>query len=133
MRLKVYYGYAYLNNTIKHKALRVLFENERHNPVKNDAFARKALKIVHERYQTDGEAKDAQGCHRTYTCYEKFIDKAPFKGDIDKVLQFNFEADSNNVSLEEREEIRQKMRKAYFQHYGIKEANDKNKQLKLEL
>jgi hypothetical protein len=128
--LKVYYGYAYLNNTIKHRSLRVLFENERHNPMRNDVFIKKALKVVYERYQTEGEMSDCELCSRIFSCYELFIDKKPFYGDIDKVLQTNFESDSNNVSVEERQEIRAKLRKAYFEHYGIKE---KNRQLLIEI
>ena len=119
-RLRVFYGYAILNNTIKQKAMRVIFENEQHNRMKNDVFIKKALHVVHERLQTEEEMKEATVCSRIFSCYEKFIDKFPFKGNIDKLLQFNFEQDSQNVPIEEREEIRIKMRKAYFEFYSIK-------------
>ena len=122
--LRVFYGYAILNNTIKQKAMRVIFENERHNGIKNDAFIKKALHVVHVRLQTEREMEDSKGCTRIFSCYEKFIDKLPFKGNIDKLLQFNFDQDSENVSIEEREEIRLKMRKTYFEFYGVKQETE---------
>lgn len=138
-KLRVFYGWAKLNNTIKKKSLRVIFENENHNIAKNDIFIRKALQLVHTRYQTEDESKDAEGHHRVFSCYETFIDKSPFKGDLDKLLLNNFNADSNHVSVEERQEILIKLRKAYFEHYKIKSYpptvdyvnKDKSGQLKI--
>lgn len=129
MNLHVYYGFAKMNNTIKKAELVVVFENERHNPVKNDAFIKKAMITVHTRLQTLEEEEDGKHQNRMFTKYGQFIDERPWRGDFEKLLKMNFEADSNNVSLEERELIREKLREEYYKYYNRKPLA----QLSLEL
>jgi hypothetical protein len=122
MALRVFYGYAKLTKKLVRKAeLSVFFENDGHNAAKNEESIRKILHVVHVRNQTPGEASDAQGSTRMFTKYSYFIDQRPWNGDIDRALEQNFKADENNVTREEREEIRRKLRVAYLSVYGRKE------------
>lgn len=77
---------------------------------------------VYTRFQTDEEALDAEGINRMYTEYSIYLDHKKIKGSLKAALQENFTADSNHVSEEERETIRQKMHAAYMiSHPNYKE------------
>lgn len=122
MALRVFYGYAKLTKKLVRKAeLAVFFENDNHNARRNEEYIRKILYVVHVRNQTPGEAADSKGSTRMFTKYSYFIDEKPWRGDIDRALRQNFQADENNVSLQEREEIRKKLRSEYFKVYGRRE------------
>lgn len=122
MDLRVFYGFAKLTSKVVRKAeLAVFFENDNHNARRNEEFIRKILHVVYIRNQTPGEAADAKGSNRMFTKYSYFIDEKPWRGDIDRALRQNFLADENNVSLQEREEIREKLRAEYFKVYGRRE------------
>jgi hypothetical protein len=127
--LRVFYGFAKLNNTVKKAELVVVFENGSNNPERNDTFINKAMIVVYKRFQTEGEVIDASASNRMFTKYGQFIDERPWKGDFEKLLQMNFEADSNNVSLEERNLIREKLREEYYRYFKRKPLQ----QLQLEL
>jgi hypothetical protein len=130
MDLRVFYGFAKLTSKVVRKAeLAVFFENDNHNARRNEEYIRKILHVVYIRNQTPGEAADAKGSNRMFTKYSYFIDEKPWRGDIDRALRKNFLADENNVSLQEREEIREKLRAEYFKVYGRRELP----QLKLQL
>lgn len=121
MELRVFYGFGKLTKKLIRKAeLAVIFENDNHNSRKNEENMKKILHIVHVRTQTPKEAEDAKGSTRMFTKYGYFIDEKPWRGDIDRALRQNFLADENNVSEEERQEIREKLRTAYYSVYGRK-------------
>ncbi len=134
MRMRVFYGYAKLTPTIKKRELRVIFENAYTS--RNDEAINRYMHVVYWRYQTPGEQSDAQFSNRCFTRYSTFIDSKPFFGDIDKVLDNNYEADSNNISEAERMKIKDALRKEYFIFYGISEVlkfQKKHLQLTLNL
>lgn len=116
--MKVWYGYSYLTQkAIKKRELAIYFENDDHNPLKNEEWVRKRMRVVYTRYQTAEEAKDGETSNRTLTKFSYFIDAKPFKGDIEQVLRANSEADKNNVSEEVRLEIESALRKEFFRHF----------------
>lgn len=131
--MRVWYGYTKLTKkAVRKRELAIFFENSNSgNHQRKERFITRRITIVYERYQTKEEREDGRHCNREFIKYGYFIDAKPFYGDIDKVLQVNFEADKNHVSIEERKEIRDKLRKAYFECYNIEEK--KQQQLKLEL
>ena len=119
--MNVYYGFSYLTPKAVRKAeLAIYFENTTHNPVKNEEWVKRRMKIVHTRPQTKEERGDAYMYTRTFTKYSYFIDEKPYFGDIDKVLETNLIADKNHVSEEEREEIKSKLRSEYFKFFNRK-------------
>lgn len=132
--MRVFYGYAKLTPIIKKRELRVIFENAYTS--RNDEAINRYMHVVYWRYQTPGEQSDAQLSNRCFTRYSTFIDSKPFFGDIDKVLENNYEADSNNISEAERMKIKDALRKEYFIFYGISEVlkfQKKHLQLTLNL
>lgn len=116
--LKVWYGYARLTKKIvKKKQLVIFYENDNHNREKNEAWVRQKINVIYERFQTEKEKQDALSSNRTFTKYGYFIDNKPYSGNIDLVLEQNFKVESNNVSLEERTTIRDKLKLAYRTQY----------------
>ena len=123
--LKVWYGFDKINKIRKHRALRIKFENS------NARYDRKMNHVIRmgktvERYQTTSEAIQNVS-FKEFTDFVLFIDKKPFFGDIEAVLQENFNADSNNVSEEEREHIRSELKKIYREAYpeNLKRVNQR--------
>lgn len=116
-KLRVFYGFSKLNKIKRKYALEVYFENSINNSEKNDRFISKCIYLVHTRQQTLEEAEDANLCNRTFLSYTMFIDEKPFNGDIDALLHHNAQADSKNVSSEELEQIRKKLKSYYFNEY----------------
>lgn len=128
MSLRVFYGYAKLGKVIKKPALKIIFENGDNNPDRNLTRVKSWMHVVYTRVQTKEEATDATDSNRMFTVYEHFIDEKPISGDLDFLLDQNFKADSNYVSIKEREEIRRKLREAYTQVYK-KQPTIRNRQL----
>lgn len=116
--LKVWYGFRKLTKKlVKKKELIVIFENS------DSRYDRKMSSvtrhhIAYERFQTPEEVEGSKGKNRELTTFSLFIDKKPFFGDIEKVLEENYKADENNVSAEEREIIKNKLREFYKRHYN---------------
>jgi len=122
--MKVYYGFSKLTEKVVRKVeLAVYFENSSHNPSKLENWVAKRMHVIHSRIQTKEESVDADVSNREFTKYQYFIDEKPYYGNIDKVLYQNFVADENHVSIEERELIREKLRKVYFKLFNGKEDN----------
>lgn len=117
--LKVYYGWRKLTKkAVRRPQLLVLYENSDGNyERKSNVLHRMMPKITHVRNQSEKETEDAYYKNREFTSYGFFIDDRKIKGDIEIALQLNFEADSNHVSTEEREEIRNKLRESYKYAY----------------
>jgi hypothetical protein len=120
MALRVFYGFAKINNVMKKAELEVLFENGDNNPERNERAVNKWIHVVHVRYQTKEEAEGAEGMDRMFTKYGYLIDEKPFYGDIEAVLERNFQADTNHVSAEKRAEMRDKLRREYYTFYNRK-------------
>lgn len=116
--LKVYYGYQKLNKIRKKRALCIYFENDNNNPEKNLKTIDREIYLVYTRFQTKDEAKDAKESNRMFYCASMFIDNKTFKGDIDKVLEHNHQADQNHVSIEERDLIKEKLKDYFLTHYN---------------
>lgn len=129
MKLRVFYGYARLTKKIMKKLQLVVYFENGYSP-NSEEWINRRVYVVHTRYQTENEMKDAEGMNRQYTMYGYFIDKKPFYGDIEKVLEINMLADSKNVSKEELLEISRKLRDGFYIFYGRKQIT--NRQLRLE-
>ena len=110
--MKVHYGFAKLNKIKKKRALAVMFENDALTD-RGEKFMKKMMYVVCSREQSEEEAKEGKLQNRVFTTFESFIKEKPFDGDIEAVLEHNFQADCNHASVEVREEIREKLRKAY--------------------
>lgn len=112
MALRVFYGYAKLNKIMKKRSLMIIFENENRGE-RNESRVKSWMHIVYTRNQSEREIEGAKGAIRMFTVWNIFIDKPPYNGDIDKALEENFQADSNNVSEEERNKIREALKMAF--------------------
>ena len=115
--MKVHYGFAKLNKIRKKRALTVMFENSGLTD-RGEKFMKKMMHVVCSREQSKEEAEDSRYQNRVFTTYELFIDEKPFHGDIEAVLECNFQKDRNHASVEAREEIREQLRKAYRVAYS---------------
>lgn len=78
------------------------------------------MKVIYQRLQTDDETKDAKYSNRLFSKYEYFINEKIWKGDIEAILSHNFLADKNNVPKDEREHIKELLKKEVFDFYGDK-------------
>ena len=69
--MKVYYGFAKLNNVIHREALTVMYINERITPprINKDGMdgVTRFMNVFYTRKQTAGEMEDAKVCNRIYT------------------------------------------------------------------
>lgn len=128
--LKVYYGISKLNKVQKKPEIAILYENGNNNQEKNLRMVERWIKVVHTRAQTQEEMKDAEGKARMFTKYGYFVDEKPWYGNLEKALRQNFDIECNHVSKREREEIREKLRNAFFSFYNRKPFKG---QLELEL
>lgn len=72
------------------------------------------MNVVYVREQTEGEKIGVESAIRMFTEYSVFIDDKKFKGSLQMALLYNSEADKNNISLEERNLIMQKLREHYL-------------------
>jgi hypothetical protein len=118
--LLVFYGFARLTpKIIKKRSIVIFFENSKLWTYKKEKYINQKMHIVHIRKQTKEEAEDATSINREWTRYEIFVDDKPFNGNLELALERNFLKDSNNVSLYEREIIREKLRKEYHSFYKL--------------
>ena len=115
--LRVWYGVDRLNKIMKKPAVSVVYENERYNSDKNERKVKQRMDVAYMRYQTDGEADDAENCSRVFHVYTMYIFEKPYKGDIEFLLNQNYLADENHVSAEEREIIRTKLNELIKKRY----------------
>lgn len=118
MSLKVYYGFTRLNKVFKKRSLKIIFENERDRSGRNLKRVQSWIKIVYIRNQSQKEEKDAELYNRVFTVYELFIDEKPWNGNIEALLEHNFKADYNHVSIEVRTELKDKLYMDYRFHYN---------------
>lgn len=120
--LRVFYGWVRVNKIRKREAISVVFENEVQREEKTMRFINRMIDVVYVRYQTEGEKRDAGNAFRMFTEYSVFLDEKRFQGSLELALRSNSESDKNNVSEEERETIKRKLREHYLSaHPGYKE------------
>ena len=116
--MKVYYGWAKLNNVIRKEALTVYYINERIVPprINKDGYdgVSRFIDVCYVRNQTAGEIEDGKQSNRIYTVFEIFLDSPKVKGSLNRALDFNYDADANNVSKAERERIRTALHDGYM-------------------
>ena len=121
-RLRVFYGWNKVNKIRKKEAISVVFENENQREERTMKFINRMIDVVYIRDQTEGEKEGAEGVIRMFTEYSIFMDDKKFKGSLELALRYNSESDKNNISFEERELIKQKLRDHYLStHIGYKE------------
>lgn len=111
--LRVFYGWCKINKVRKAEAISVIFENRPQNEEKVQSFIKKMQDTVYVRCQTENEAADGEKINRMYTEYCIRLDDKNIKGDLEKALQANFDADRNNVPENVLENIRTELRKHY--------------------
>jgi hypothetical protein len=122
--LRVWYGFAKLTKKIvKKRELVIYFENSYW--WKSEQWIQQKIHVVHVRHQTVEECKDCDLSIRFFSKYGYFIDEKPYFGDIELVLEQNFLADANNVSEDERNIIRDKLRQAYYRVYDVNPKQEK--------
>lgn len=118
-KLKCYYCFQRLTEkAIRKRSIVVIFENS------DGLYDRKTkwlskFHIIHERFQNKQEVEDAWRKLREFTVYTIFPDEKPYFGNLERALSYNFLADANHVSENERNIIRDKLRKEYNRFYGI--------------
>lgn len=113
-RLRVFYGWCKVNKIRKKEAISVVFENDSQREEKTMKFINKMLDVVYVRDQTEDEKQDAERAFRMFTEYSIFLNERQFQGSLELALRCNFESDKNNVSEDERETIRRKLRESYL-------------------
>lgn len=131
-RLRVYYGWAKLGKVRKREAISIIYENtegvaDHHRMGK---VLQKAQDTACWRYQTEGEAKDAQSVNRVFTEYSVFMDDPKVRGSLKRALAINSEADRKNVASQELKRIAEELRKAYMSEH--REYREPTEELELE-
>ena len=121
-RLRVFYGWNKVNKIRKKEAISVVFENESQREERTMKLINRMMNVVYVRDQTEGEKEGAEEAFRMFTEYSVFLDDKKFQGSLELALRCNFESDKNNVTEEERETIRKKLRESFLSsHPGYKE------------
>jgi len=119
MKLSVWYGLRKLTEkVVKKPSIIIVFENE--YTWKNEESVNRMMKVLHTRYQTEDEMKDAEGGTRVFTAWEIFLQDRKFDGDVEKAIAYNRQCDINNVKEIELNEIENKIRKEIYDFYNIK-------------
>lgn len=117
-QFRVFYGFAKLTKKIvRKKELAVYYENGSLNS--NDKYVQQKIHIVYVRNQTLEEMTDFDIGNRSFTKYGYFIDDKRWNGDIEKILEDNYTAEENHVSVKERNMIREKLRNEYYSFYKV--------------
>lgn len=120
--LRVFYGWCRVNKIRKKEAISVFFENDSQREERTMKFIRRMMDVVYVREQTDNEKIGVEKAVRMFTEYSVFLNEKKFQGSLELALKYNSEADKNNVSQEERDIIREKLREFYLSsHPGYKE------------
>lgn len=121
-RLRVFYGWCKVNKIRKKEAISVIFENDNQREERTMKFINRMMNVVYVRDQTEGEKIGIEDAVGMFTEYSVFLDDKRFQGSLELALRENYDADKNNVSEEEREIIKEKLRAHYLSdHPGYKE------------
>ena len=112
--LRVFYGWCKVNKIRKKEAISVVFENDVQREERTMKFINRMMNVVYVRDQTDKEKIGVENAIRMFTEFSVFLNEKRFQGSLELALRYNSEADKNNVSLEERETISNKLRECYL-------------------
>ena len=113
----VYYGWSVLNKIRKKVSLSVIFENEISFSDRSKNHIARLQKTFYVRRQTVAESQQGMAQNRTLTEYSLFLNQKPFSGDIEKLLDSNYQADINNVPAPVLQEIRDALRAGFKKVY----------------
>jgi len=123
--LKVFYGWSKINKIQKREAIAVAFENEElagDETRRSGKSLRKTMTVCYERYQTEGEMRDAPFHNRVFSVYHVFLDDKHIGGSLKKALAVNASKDRKHVSATEQRRISQALETAFLEsHIGYKE------------
>jgi len=117
--LKVYYGWAVMNNVRKNPAISVLFENKLNRTDRKINTIKRLQHTCYVRQQTIDEAKDGNMQNRILTEYSLFLNQKPACGSIEVLLDINYQKDVNNVPEVVLSEIREALKNAYRKNTQI--------------
>lgn len=119
MKLRVWYGLRKLTEKlVKKPSIIIVFENG--YMWKNEQSVNRMMKVLHTRYQTEDEMKDAECSTRVFTVWEIFLQDRKFNGDVEKAIEYNRICDSKILSDNELNEIELKIRNEIYDFYNIK-------------
>lgn len=114
MALLVWYGVSKINKIRKKRAIEVMYENDNSTRDRTLNLVNRMIHIAYVRDQTKEEEKDAKYVNRVLTTFTMFIDeKKTFGGSLEKAIEHNSQAEVNNVSEEERQNIADALRKKF--------------------
>lgn len=117
-KYKVFYGFARLTKkAVRKKSIVIQYANTANYNERQQRYIQQKMHIVHERFQTKEEASNSALYNRCWTKWEYFVDDKLWRGDVDSILDHNFLAEVNHVSLEERLLIQEKLKKEYRRYY----------------
>lgn len=115
---KVYYGWAKVNKIRKKPAISILFSNE--FTYESDRIKRTISNLqttIYTRLQTAGEIEDGKKENRVLTEFSLFLFDKHHNGDLEKLLENNYQADINNLDVFELETIRKALRDSFKSCY----------------
>ena len=114
----VFYGFARLTKkAVRKRSIVIQYANTTNYNDRQRRYIEQKMHIVHQRYQIEGEALDCPMAIRSWEKWEYFVDDKRWNGNLDLVLNDNFIAEENNVSLEERTLIKEKLKVGYNRYY----------------
>ena len=112
-KLNVYYGWSVVNRIRVKPALSVIFENEEGVSERKMNTIKRLQKTCYVRKQTIEEAEDGKKQNRILTEFSMFLMQKPVYGNVEALLDANYQADINNVSERELVEIRKALKKGF--------------------
>jgi hypothetical protein len=117
--LIVYYGFARLTKkAVRKRSIAIYYSNTKlYNNERQQKFIKQKIHIVYERFQTEEEATDAPFSNRSWTKWEYFVDDKRWRGNLNAILDDNFTAEENHITVEEREKIRNTLLKNFEPFY----------------
>lgn len=115
----VYYGFARLTKkAVRKRSIVIQYANTKlYYTERQRKYILQKMHIVYERFQTEEEATDAPFSDRSWAKWEYFPDTKQWNGNLDDILNNNFIAEENHVSIEERNKIREALRNGFNKHY----------------
>jgi hypothetical protein len=112
-KLNVYYGWSVVNKIRIKPAISIIFENTSGESERNQNSIKRLQKTCYVRRQTVEEAEDGKKQNRSLTEYSLFLMQKPFYGDVDMLLETNYQADINNVPEPVLNEIRKALKEGF--------------------
>ena len=111
--LNVWYGWSVVNKVRKKPALSVIFDNGGGDTDRAQKSIKRFQNTFFVRKQTISEALDGKLQNRVFTEYSSFVFEKPFNGNLEKLLENNYNADINNVNEDQLIKIKKALRDGY--------------------